>query len=459
MSGPGLAMIFSLSFGAVGHLTAGRAQMGTSLSFHLFFAVLGVGLPLMMLIAEGMHLRTGDPTWRALARRWSKVFAILFAVGAASGTIISFELGLLWPRFMAFAGGIIGLPFSLEGAAFFIEAIFVGIYLYGWNRLSPFLHWLCGFPIAVSSAASAFFIVTANAWMNVPRGFQLVHGRVTHVNVLAAMFNPAWATETSHMVLGAYLATTFGVAAVYAVGMLRGRRDAYHRKAITVALSLAAILAPLQMGVGDLLGRTVAQHQPATLAAIEGVTHTETGAGLNVGGIPLPGHATTVLNVKVPNLLSLLAYDKPNAPVRGLDTFPKADRTPLAGPTRLAFIGMVGIGTGLVLVSLWYWLRRRRHDPDSEDRITLLALAAAGPLAFLANELGWLVSEFGRQPWVVYGVFRTSNAITTAPGLGATFTGFTLLYIALSAVTLWGVRRVSTGSPELVARPILRISG
>jgi cytochrome bd ubiquinol oxidase subunit I len=452
------AMTSSLAFGAVSHLTAGRGQMGTSLSFHLFFAVLGVGLPLMMLIAEGMHLRTGDPTWRALARRWSKVFAILFAVGAASGTIISFELGLLWPRFMAFAGGIIGLPFSLEGAAFFLEAIFVGIYLYGWDRLSPRLHWLCGFPIAVSSAASAFFIVTASAWMNVPRGFQLVHGRVTHVNVLAAMFNPAWATETSHMVLGAYLATTFGVAAVYAVGMLRGGRDAYHRKAITVSLSLAAIIAPLQMGVGDLLGRTVAQHQPATLAAIEGVTHTETGAGLNVGGIPLPGHATTVLNVKVPNLLSLLAYDKPNAPVRGLDTFPKADRTPLAGPTRLAFIGMVGIGTGLVLVSLWYWLRRRRHGTGPEDRITLLALAAAGPLAFLANELGWLVSEFGRQPWVIYGVFRTSSAITAASGLGATFTGFTLLYIALSAVTLWGVRRVSTGSPALLARPILRVS-
>lgn len=441
----------SLRFGAVSHLAAGRGQMGTSLSFHLFFAVLGVGLPLMMLTAEGMHLRTGDPVWRALARRWSRVFAILFAVGAASGTIISFELGLLWPRFMAFAGGIIGLPFSLEGAAFFIEAIFVGVYLYGWNRLSPRAHWLSGFPIAIAAAASAFFIVTANAWMNVPRGFHIVHGHVTHVNVLAAMFNPAWATETSHMILGAYLATAFGVGAVYAVGMLRGRRDAYHRKAITVALSLAAIIAPLQLGVGDLLGRTVAQHQPATLAAIEGVAHTETGAGLNVGGIPLPGHATTVLNVKVPNLLSLLAYDRPNAPVRGLDTFPKADRTPLAGPTRLAFIGMVGIGTGLIILALWYWLRRRRNGPGPEGRFTLLALAAAGPLAFVANELGWLVSEFGRQPWVVYGVFRTSNAITTASGLGATFAGFTVLYVGLSAVTLWGVRRVSTGGPEIAS--------
>jgi cytochrome d ubiquinol oxidase subunit I len=435
------------STAAITHLTTGRAQIGTSLSFHLFFAVLGVGLPLMMLVAEGMHLRTGDPVWRALALRWSKVFGVLFAVGAVSGTIISFELGLLWPRFMAYAGGIIGLPFSLEGAAFFLEAIFVGIYLYGWDRLTPRRHWLSGIPIAVSAAASAFFIVTANAWMNVPRGFRIVHGRVTHVDPLAAMFNPAWATETSHMVLGAYLATAFGLASVYAVGMLRGRRNAYHRKAIALGLSMAAILAPLQVGVGDLLGRTVADHQPATLAAIEGIDHTEQAAGLNVGGFPLPGRPGTVLNLKIPHLLSVLAFDQPNATVRGLDMFPKSDRTPLAGPARLAFIGMVGIGTGLVALSLWYWLRRRRSGPGPEDRLTLIALSAAGPLAFLANELGWLVSEFGRQPWIVYGVFRTSSAITSAPGLGATFTAFTLVYVGLTALTLWTVRR-------LAARPV-----
>ncbi|MBV8217600.1 MAG: cytochrome ubiquinol oxidase subunit I [Solirubrobacterales bacterium] len=443
---------------AISHLTAGRSQIGTSLSFHLFFAVLGVGLPLMMLVAEGMHLRTGDPVWRALARRWSKVFAVLFAVGAASGTIISFELGLLFPRFMAYAGGIIGLPFSLEGAAFFIEAIFVGIYLYGWKRLTPRAHWLSGIPIAVSAVASAFFIVTANAWMNVPRGFQIVHGHVTHVDPLAAMFNPAWATETSHMVLGAYLATSFGIASVYAVGMLRGRRDSYHRKAIAVALSMAAILAPLQLAVGDLLGRTVADHQPATLAAIEGVTRTEQGAGLNIGGFPLPGHTGEVLNVKVPHVLSLLAFDNPNAPVRGLDTFPKADRTPLAPYVRLAFIAMVGIGTGLVALSLWYWLRRRRGSNGPEDRLTLAALAAAGPAAFLANEFGWLVSELGRQPWIVYGVFRTSSGITTSPGLGATFTAFTLLYIGLTALTLWAVRRIAGRPIEEPLAPALAVT-
>jgi cytochrome d ubiquinol oxidase subunit I len=446
------------SLAVISHLTAGRSQIGTSLSFHLFFAVLGVGLPLMMLVAEGMHLRTGDPVWRELARRWSKVFAVLFAVGAASGTIISFELGLLFPRFMAYAGGIIGLPFSLEGAAFFIEAIFVGIYLYGWNRLSPRAHWLSGIPIAISAVASAFFIVTANAWMNVPRGFQIVHGHITHVDPLAAMFNPAWATETSHMVFGAYLATAFGIAAVYAVGMLRGRRDAYHRKAIAVALSMAAILAPLQLAVGDLLGRTVAKHQPATLAAIEGVNNTERGAGLNIGGFPLPGHNGDVLNVKVPHVLSLLAFDDPNAPVRGLNTFPKADRTPLAPYVRLAFIGMVGIGTGLVALSVWYWLRQRRGSVGPEDRPTLVALAAAGPAAFLANELGWLVSELGRQPWIVYGVFRTSSGITTSPGLGVTFTAFTLLYVGLTVLTVWSVRRIARRPVEGLSVPAMGVA-
>src|ERR1700755_3092800 len=364
--------------------------MGTSLSFHLVFAALGVGLPLLILIAEGRHRQRGDQAGYALARRGSKAFGILFAVGAVSGTIISFELGLLFPRFMAFAGGIIGLPVSLEGFAFFLEAIFLGIYLYGRGRLSPRAHWLSGFPVAISAVASAFFIVTANARMNVPRGFQIIHGRVTHVDPLAAMFNPAWATETSHMVFGAYLATAFGIASVYAVGMLRGRRDGYHRKAITLALAMAAILAPLQVAVGDLLGRTVANHQPATLAAIEGVTHTERGAGLNVGGFPLPGHNGDVLNVKVPHLLSVLAFDNPNTPVRGLDTFPKADRTPLAPYVRLAFIGMVGIGTGLVAISLLYWLRRRRGSIGPEDRLTLMGVAGAGPAPVVGNQLGWL---------------------------------------------------------------------
>src|SRR5690349_9387428 len=279
--------------------------MGTSLAFHLAFAVFGVGLPVMMLAAEGMHLRTGDGAWLALARRWSKAFAVLFAVGAVSGTIISFELGLLWPRFGEVAGGIIGLPFSLEGFAFFVEAIFLGLYLYGWDRLSPRAHWLTGWPIALAGIASAFFIVTANAWMNVPRGFRLEHGRITHIDPVAALFNPAWPTETAHMVAGALLATAFGVVSVYAVGLLRGRRDAYHRRGLALGMTVAALLAPVELGVGDLLGRTVAQNQPAKLAAFEGQFQTERGAGLNLGGFPVPGHEHAVLNLEIPRVLSV----------------------------------------------------------------------------------------------------------------------------------------------------------
>jgi len=434
------------------HLIAGRAQMGTSLAFHLSFAVFGVGLPLMMLIAEGMYLRGGDLVWRALARRWSKAFAILFAVGAVSGTIISFELGLLWPGFSRVAGRIIGLPLSLEGFAFFLEATFLGIYLYGWDRLSPRAHWLAGIPVAVSGVASAFFIVTANAWMNVPRGFTLRHGHITHIDPVAALFNPAWPTETAHMVFGALLATAFGVASSSAAAILGGRRDGYHRRGLALGMSAAAILAPLQLAVGDLLGRTVAQNQPAKLAAIEGQFHTEHGAGLNLGGFPVPGREHAIINLRIPNVLSLLAYDDPHATVRGLATFPKADQTPLALPVRLSFLGMVGIGTLLIGLSVWYWLRRRRRA-SGPDRLTLIALVAAGPLAFLANELGWMVTEFGRQPWVIYGVLRTDHAITTAPGLGAIFAGFALVYVVLSAMTVWLLRRLATGAPAALRAP------
>lgn len=428
-------------------LLAGRAQMGGSLAFHIVFASLGVGLPLLMVIAEGLALHTGDPVWRALGRRWSKAFGILFAVGAISGTIISFELGLLWPRFMGYAGGIIGLPFSLEGFAFFVEAIFLGMYLYGWDRLSPRAHWLTGIPVAVSGTASAFFVVTANAWMNVPRGFRIVDGTVTDVDPLAAMFNPAWPTATAHMILAAYVATAFGVAAVYAAGMLRGRRDPYHRRALALALAVGAIAAPLQVGVGDLLGRTVAQNQPAKLAAMEGLWETERGAGLNLGGFPVPGQQRTVLNLRVPRFLSVLAYDDPDATVRGLKSFPAADR-PSATPVRLSFQAMVGIGFALVGLSLWFWLAARRRGRAPEDRWTLRAIVASGPLAFAAIELGWMVTELGRQPWIVYGVFRTRDAITTSSGVGAAFVGFTVIYVALAVLTVWLLRRLAAGSPR-----------
>jgi cytochrome d ubiquinol oxidase subunit I len=197
-------------------LLAARAQMGTSLVFHIIFSVLGVGLPLMLCIAEGLALLKKDGTWMALSRQWTKAFAILFAIGAVSGAIVEFELSLLWPTFTAYSGAIIGLPFALEGFAFFIEGIFLGVYLFGAKRLTPFLHWLTSFPIWISGVSSAWFVTTANFWMNSPAGFQIVHGKVTGIDPFQAMLNPRTPYETTHMMLACYVATGFGTAAVYA---------------------------------------------------------------------------------------------------------------------------------------------------------------------------------------------------------------------------------------------------
>jgi len=429
------------------HLFAGRAQMGTSLAFHIIFAVLGVGLPLLMCLAEWMGLRRGDPTWLLLARRWSKAFGVLFAVGAVSGTILSFELGLLWPVFMKYAGPVVGLPFSAEGFAFFLEAIFVGLYLYGWDRLSPRAHWLCSLPIVVSGAASAWFVVTANAWMNSPAGFQISHGKVINVDPLAAMFNPSTPTETIHFLVSAYTATAFGVAAVYAVGLLRGRHDAYHRKALMLALALATIGAPLMPVTGDLSARFVAEHQPAKLAAMEALFHTERGAALRIGGWPDPANGTVRYAITIPHGLSLLIAFDSTTTVRGLDSFP-ADQRPEARVVHAAFDLMVGIGFALLAVVSWYWLwlwrihRRTERNRRFPQRL-LQALVLAGPATFVAIEAGWTVTEVGRQPWVIYGIVRTADAITTQPGLGVTFMVFNGIYLVLATMTTWLLLRLA----------------
>src|SRR5215203_411186 len=347
------------------NLFAARAQMGTSLAFHIVFAVLGMGLPVLLLITEGLWLRTGNQVYLTLVRRWSKGFAILFAVGAVSGTILSFKLGLLWPIFMRYAGGIIGLPFSAEAFAFFIEAIFLGLYLYGWDRLSPVAHWLTAFPIAISGTASAIFVISANAWMNSPAGFRIVDGEVVDVDPFAAMFNSAWFQQSLHMVLAAYIATGLTVAGIYAWGILRGRNDAYHRAGLTIAIALAGIFAPLQPVSGDISARWVADNQPPKLAALEGQFQTQAGAALSIGGRPDVEARQSRYAIQIPRLLSLLAYHDPNAVVRGLDEWPPANQ-PDPRVVHIAFQLMVGIGLSVVGLVAWYWLaawRNRRHRP------------------------------------------------------------------------------------------------
>jgi cytochrome d ubiquinol oxidase subunit I len=413
------------------NVTIARATMGISLGFHIVFAVLGVGFPVLLAVAEGLGIWRRDQAWMALARRWAKAFGILFAVGAVSGTTLSFELGLLWPRFMAFSGSIIGLPFSAEAFAFFLEAIFLGLYLYGWQRLRPLVHWLCVLPIIASGAASAWFVVTANAWMNSPAGFELQNGQVVGIDPLAAMFNPSTPTETMHMLASAYAITGFAVAAVYAAGMLRGRRDALHRRALPLALLLAALAMPLLGITGDSSARFVAEKQPVKLAAMEAQFQTLRGAPLHIGGIPNSATSTTCCAILIPNGLSWLAFLDPNAEVKGLDAFPPADR-PNPLPVHLAFQTMVASGFALGGLCLWYWGRAwfKRRFPTG--RWLLAAVVAAGPLSVIGMEAGWIVTEMGRQPWIVHGIIRTADAATSAPALGLTFAIFIAIYVALA---------------------------
>jgi cytochrome d ubiquinol oxidase subunit I len=437
----------------VSNLLAARAAMGTTLAFHIIFAALGVGLPILLCAAEGLGLRTGDTIWYALARRWSQAFAILFVVGAVSGTAISFELGLLWPRFMGFASGVIGLPFALEGFAFFMEGIFLGLYLYGWDRLSPRAHWLCSVPVAIGGTASAWFVVTANSWMNTPTGFTVTNGRVTGVNPVAAMLNPGTPSETVHTILACYQVSAFAVAAIYAVALLRGRRSAYYTRGLLLPMLFGTVVAPVQAYIGDLSAKMVAQNQPAKLAAMEGLFHTTASAPLRILGWADPNTQQTFAALEIPKLLSYLAYGNFNATVRGLDAFPRSD-WPATTLVHLAFDVMVGTGALMILLPLWFWalyLRKGRTVPHS--RLMLWTATATGPLAFLALEAGWMVTEIGRQPWIIQNVMRTSAAVTPVPGAGTFFLIVFLAIYAVLGVTLVSLllrltRQPHQGQPE-----------
>ena len=405
--------------------------MGMSLGFHIIFAALGVGLPLLMVIAEGLYLRTRKPIFLELAKRWGRGSAILFAVGAVSGTVLSFELGLLWPRFMEKAGAIIGMPFSLEGFAFFTEAIFLGVYLSGWKLLPPFVHWLSGILVVIGGVSSAVFVVTANAWMNAPAGFKVVDGKITDIDPIAAMLNQGSFHEVIHMVLAAFIATGFSVAAVHAFFLLRDKDDIFHRAALGIALTVGCISMPLQIWSGDLSARTVARIQPAKLAAMEANYRTQNGAPIFIGGFPDDKRLTIDYAITIPRGLSLLAARDPNASITGLDAFPRND-WPNVRFVHWSFDIMVASGFSLLAISIAaavLWIRHRRV-PDR--RWLLYSLVAAGPLGFIAIEAGWMVTELGRQPWIIYGVMRTQEAVTPMPGIAVPFIIFTIVYLFLA---------------------------
>ena len=418
-------------------LLAARSQMAMSLAFHIIFAAIGIAMPLLMIIAEWKWLRSKDEIYLTLAQRWAKGAAILFAVGAVSGTVLSFELGLLWPGFMGYAGSIIGMPFSLEGFAFFTEAIFLGIYLYGWKRVPPRAHLFAGVMVAVSGALSGIFVVIANAWMNAPTGFRLVDGKPVDIDPIAAMLNPAAFSQTLHMTLAAYAATGFAVAGIHAFMLRRDARNRFHRAALAIALLVGGVSAILQPLSGDTLAKSVARTQPVKLAAFEGHYQTEQGAAVRIAGI------------EIPYLLSILAYGDPNAVVKGLNDFPATDRPPVA-IVHIAFQIMVGCGVAMMLVALWAawrYLRGRRNQKWLESKWFLRLLIIAAPLGFIAIETGWVVTEVGRQPWIINGVMRTSEAVTPMPALIVPFLTFTALYIFLAAITVFLLLRQVAASP------------
>jgi cytochrome d ubiquinol oxidase subunit I len=423
------------------YLLEARQMQALSFAVHIPLVAFGTSFPVMVVFAEWLHLRTGDPLYRTLARRWSRVVLALFAVGVITGTILSFEMGLLWPNFTATFGSVFGLGFAIEGFSFFMEAIFLGIYAYGWDRMSPRAHWLSGIPIVITGFTGSLTVIAVNAWMNHPTGFHLVGGKVVDVNPLAALFgNPYLWSELLHMYIAGYMVAGFLIAGCYAFGRLRGRWGRYERVALTIPLTIACLAAPVQVLVGDWVARDVAISQPVKLAAIEGLYKTTNGASEHVLGW-YTGHQVKY-GIAIPHLLSLLSFHSWNARIQGLETVPPAQRPPV-NVVRISFQTMVGIGTLLALLGLVYLVVRVRRRRLPDTRWFYRAVVVAGPAATAALIAGWVTTEVGRQPWVVYRVMPTADAVTGASGIPVGYGTLVVTYLAVACGVVWILRRLA----------------
>ncbi|MCW2792029.1 MAG: cytochrome ubiquinol oxidase subunit [Nocardioides sp.] len=422
-------MIRTLVNDAPPGLLPAREQMALSLGWHIVLACFGVAFPTMIYVVHRRGIVRDDPVALGLAQRWAKVSAVLFAIGAVSGTVLSFEMGLLWPGLMGRFGDVLGLPFAFEGLSFFVEAIFLGIYLYGWHRMPPRRHLAMLVPMGAAGVIGTFCVVSVNAWMNNPTGFRIVDGEVTDVRPWRAMFNDGVWLQFAHMWVGAFMLVGFVVSGVYAAGMLRGRLDEHHRLGFTVPFVFATVAALLQPLIGHVLGLRVGDTQPAKLAAFELATTTESPSPLHLGGLLVDGEVRWALSI--PRLGSLISRNSLTKPVQGLDTIPVADRPPV-NITHVAFQSMVGIGTLLALVVVLFWLARWRGRDLTGNRWFLRFSVLAGPLAVIALECGWVATEVGRQPWTVWQVLRTSDAASTSTGLWWSYAGAFVVYIGMT---------------------------
>lgn len=417
-----------------------RSQMAFSLGFHIIFAAVGIAMPFFMAVSHYRYLKTKDPVLLELTKSWSRGVAIFFAVGAVSGTALALELGLLWPRFMEHAGSIIGMPFSWEGTAFFIEAIAIGLFLYGWNRLHPWVHWGCGLVVGIAGVASGMFVICANGWMNSPTGFEWVNGKAVNIDPVAAMFNRAALMQGIHMTIAAFQAVAFAVAGIHAYCFIKHPRVRLHFEAIKIVVIFAAISSLLQPIAGHVLGQRTAELQPEKFAAMEAHFETKPYAPAMIGGVPNVETGTVSMGLEIPGALSYLAHGSTSAVVRGLNEFPK-DEWPPVPVVHYAFQIMVAIGMALAILSLYliYIFLRKRLDLANKRLLRLLVLCT--PLGFIAIEAGWTVTEVGRQPWIIYRVMRTSEALTPMPGLIYPFILFLVLYLFLSAILILLMKR------------------
>ena len=410
--------------------------MAVSLGFHIIFACVGMVMPFLMVAAHVLWLKTKEPVYEDMTRAWSKGVAILFATGAVSGTVLSFELGLLWPGFMVHAGPIFGMPFSLEGTAFFIEAIAIGFYLYGWNKIDPTLHWFCGWLVGISGIASGIFVVAANSWMNAPSGFDWVNGHAIHIDPLKALFNDAWFSQSLHMTIAAFEAVGFAVAGIHAYFLLKDPKNIFHTKAIRIAIWFAVVAAMLQPLSGDHSAKDIAHRQPIKLAAAEADFKTQSYAPLRIGGIL--DMETEKVNgaIEIPGVLSLLSFNRVDATVKGLDDFPRNNWPPVL-IVHYAFELMVACGMLLAATGLLFVQQFLVKKDVLFQRWFLKWLVFCLPLGFIALEAGWTVTEVGRQPWIIFGIMRTKDAVTPMPGLIVPFLAITILYLFLSVIVTW----------------------
>jgi cytochrome d ubiquinol oxidase subunit I len=431
---------------------AARSQMALSLGFHIIYACIGMVMPFFMALSHYKWIKTNKPVYKNLTRAWSKGVAIFFATGAVSGTMLSFELGLLWPTFMQHAGPIFGMPFSLEGTAFFIEAIALGFFLYGWDRFNPWFHWFTGVVVGISGLASGILVVSANSWMNSPSGFDYVNGQYINIDPWKAMFNDAWFSESLHMTIAAFAATGFAVAGVHALMILKKRNVAFHTCAFKITAVFATVAALIQPLAGDIAAKSVAKRQPAKLAAMEAYFHTQTPAPLLVGGIPNEKEKKVDYAIEIPGMLTFLVHDNFKGTVKGLDQIPANQHPPVA-ITHYAFQIMVGLGMFMLLIAIIYFIAVWKKKSWMQSKWFLKLFVAAIPLGFIALEAGWTVTEVGRQPWIIQGVMRTADAVTPMPGIAYTFYLFSAIYVSLSLIVVFLLYRQIKMVPELYDRP------